>query len=907
MVLGRMAECARIDRLLADARAGRSGVLAIRGEAGVGKTALLDYAATSGMRTLRGVGIESEAELPFAALHLLVYRYLDRLPALPAPQAAALANAFGLADAPVRDRFTIGAATLSLLSELTSDAPLLCVLDDAQWFDRASLDALLFAARRLQTDPVAVILAVREPGTGVPLSGIDVLDLTGLDPESAGALLAEHAEGLSVSVRERILREASGNPLAVIELARTLNALQGDGRAAPPVPIGPLPVAGRVQGAFGAQVADLPDATQWLLLVAAAEDTASLAVVLRAGRLLGFEPSALDAAERGRLVTVDNGRIAFRHPLIRSATYQGAPHARRLAVHRALADVLDSAPDADRRAWHLAAAAAGPDEDVAAELEEAAARAAHRGGSAATALALERAAGLSVDTARKARRLAGAARAAYDAGHPDRATELAVQAAALTTDASVVADAGWIRAQVEYERTSPAAAAAAALEAARSVVGVDPAQALPILTEAVWCARDAGDHALVRQCADLLATVDLPAGPTRVLAGGLTGFGRFVGEVSAGAVDDMRALAMAARSGSVDGYVERVIAGYLAFLVAEDETAAEVLSRLVAEVRANGALGWLSYALEPLAIVQVLRGDFRDARITAAEGVSIARDVGQETQVVAMEAIGAWIAAVTGANAECVRLAGVVLERAGLHPTNAALAGWGLGLLDLSGGQAGAAIRRLDEVCAGPARHDVVIRAIPDHIEAAVRGGQPQDGQRHLGTLEAWAEHTGRAHAAALVHRSRAMLTAGDDAETHYTAALTAHETDHRPYDLARTRLLYGEWLRRRRRRSAARAQLAEAADGFGRLGAAPWEQRARTELVALGDQPSAGRSTDTDLVARLTPQELQVVRLAAAGMSNREIGGQLFLSPRTVGHHLYRAYPKLRITRRIELTRFAL
>nr|WP_296065023.1 LuxR family transcriptional regulator [uncultured Actinoplanes sp.] len=907
MIVGRIAERARIDRLLADARAGRSGVLAIRGEAGVGKTVLLDHAAACGLRLLRGVGIESEAELPFAALHQLVYPYLDRLAALPAPQAAALQSAFGLAGAPVRDRFLVGAATLSLLSELASEGPLLAVLDDVQWFDRASLDALLFAARRLHADPLAMVVSVREPGSGVSLSGIDVLDLTGLDPASARALLAEHADGLSASVCERILREAGGNPLAVIELARTLNALQSDGRAAPPVPIGPLPVAGRVQEAFGAQVADLPDATQWLLLVAAADDTASPAVVVRAGQRLGLSPAALDPAERARLVTVSADVVEFRHPLIRSATYQTAPHARRLAVHRAIAEVLDPARDADRRAWHLAAAAAGPDEDVATELDRVAERAERRGGSTATALALERAARLSADPDLKARRLVGAARAAYDAGHPDRATEFAVQAAALTADASVVAEAGWIRAQVEYERTSPAAAATAALEAARSVAGADAEQAVPILTEAVWCARDAADHALIRRCADLLATVELPPGSARLMAGGLADFARYVDEVTAEAVGGMRALALAARSGSVEGYVERLIAGYLAFLVAEDETATEVLSRLIDEVRANGALGWLSYGLEPLAVVQVLRGRFRDAQVSTAEGLSLAGDLDQDTQVLAMKAIAAWIAAVTGAEAECVRLAGAVLDRAELHPTNAALAGWGLGLLDLAAGRAEAAAGRLDAVCGGLARHDIVLRAIPDQIEAAVRSGQPGRGERHLGTLHAWAEHTGRAHAAALVHRSRAMLLDGDEAEDHYTAALTLHEDDDRPYDLARTRLLYGEWLRRRRRRSAARAQLTEAVDGFERLGAARWADRARAELAAVGDRPAAGRSADADPVARLTPQELQVVRLAAAGMSNREIGAQLFLSPRTVGHHLYRAYPKLGITRRIELTHLVL
>jgi DNA-binding CsgD family transcriptional regulator len=907
-IVGRTAERARIDRLLADARSGRSGVLAIRGEAGVGKTVLLDYAADRSARVLRGVGIESEAELPFAALHLLFYPHLDRLPALPGPQASALRSAFGLADAPVRDRFLIGAAVLSLCSELAADGPLTCLLDDAQWFDWASRDALLFAARRLQADRIAMILTIRDtPGIG-PLPGIDVIDLAGLDRAGTEELLARHAARLSAPVCARILSESRGNPLAVIELATALSALQHDRRAAPPLPIGPLPAAGRVQEAFQAQIGDLPDATQWLLLVAAADDTASLPVVLRAGERLGLAPSALEAAERARLVAVSADAIAFRHPLIRTATYQGAPHARRLAVHDALAEALDPARDADRRAWHLAAAAAGPDERAAAELERAAERAEHRGGSAAMSMAMQRAAQLSVDPARKAQRLVAAARAAYDAGQPDRATDLAAQAATRTADVSVVAEAAWIRAQVEYERTSPAAASAAALEGARPVVGADPKRAVSMLTEAIWCARDAGSHDLVRQCADLLRTADLPVGsPLRPIVDALVGFGRFVDAITPEATAAMVALARAAHGGAVEGYVERIIAGYLGFLVAEDEMAAEILSALVSELREQGALGWMAYALEPLAIVQVLRGEFRDAGISVSEAVSIAQDIGQGTQVVAMNAIAAWLAALTGDEARCAEQARGVLEHAALHPTNAALAAWGLGLIDLAAGRADAAIERLDEVCAGSARHDVPMRAIPDQVEAAVRSGQPQRGMRYLPALDDWARYSERPQAAALLHRCRAMLAAGDDAERHYTAALTLHGTEHRPYDLARTRLLYGEWLRRRRRRSDARAQLTEALHGFDAAGAVRWAQRARTELAALGDRPGAGRTPDADPLARLTPQELHVARLAATGLSNREIGAQLFLSPRTVGHHLYRAYPKLGITRRIELTQLPL
>ncbi|MEV4579171.1 AAA family ATPase [Nonomuraea jabiensis] len=1005
MVLGRIAERGRIDDLLGGARAGRRAALLITGEAGIGKTVLLDYAAAAAadLRVLRGLGMEWEAELPFSGLRLLLCPYLDRLGALPGPEAAALRTAFGLDEGTVGDRFLVGAATLSLLSELSGDGPLVCLIDDTQWFDRESLDALLFATRRLHADPIAMIFAAgsgdgdappRQAGPCIgpapdlasmsfaaPVPGLDVLPLTALDEESATSLLDAHARGLAGPLRERVLAESRGNPLAVIELATTLHALQDNGRTVPP-----LPAAGRVQDAFEAQIAGLPAATRLLLLIAAADDTGSLQVILRVGTLLGVSAAELEPAVRARLVVLSGGlspggSLAFRHPLIRAAAYQGAPHVRRVQVHEAFARALDGEYDADRRAWHLAAAASGPDEEVAAELERAARRAGRRGGMTAMMSAFERAAQLSTDETRRAWRLIAAARAAYDAGLPDCATELADQTAALPDrspgpvdralglpahsaepadreqgptaraaeptdhnaepadrgrgptdhnaeptdrdqgptdrnaepadrssqpgdrpappfrDPLLAAEAAWIRAQAEYERASPAVAAALALDGATSIAATAPERAVSILTEAVWYARDAGDHDLVRQCTALLETVE-PGAP---VVAGLIGFRHLYDGRPAVGVPPMRELVGSARQGKAGGFRERLIAGFAGMLVAEDEIATEVLESLVADVREQGAVGRLTYALEPLAIVQLLRGRFMDADAGVTEAVSLATDLGQDLQVVALNAIAAWLAAVGGDEIACRSLAAGVLEHRTKHPTDAALASWALGLLHLAGGRFEDATARLDEVCGGPARHDFLIRAVPDHVEAAVRAGLPEQAARHLPALSEWAEQTGRPHAIALARRCAALLADEDTAAGHFTSALELHERDPRRYDEARTRLAYGEWLHRHHHHTEAKDQLAAALAGFERLGARTWASRARAELSALGDRPSA-HPRALDPLARLTPQELQVVRLAAAGMSDREIATRLFLSPRTVGHHLCKAYPKLGVTRRVEL-----
>ncbi|TWD84686.1 regulatory LuxR family protein [Kribbella amoyensis] len=903
MVVGRDSERERVAAVLGAARGGRSGALVVSGEVGAGKSTVLEFAvgAAEGMVVLSAAGTESEAEIPYGALHLLLHRYLDRLDAVPRPQAAALRAAFGLAEpgAGSGDRFLVGAATLSLLAELAGEQPLVCVIDDAQWLDQASADALYFAARRLGADPIAMLFAVRDEGDPVP-AGIETVRLPALSPAEAEQLLTETAPDLAVPVRNRVLAEAAGNPLAIVELG----AATGQDRPPADDQVAPLRVAGRVQGVFRAQLGQLPAATRLVMAVAAADQSVGLDTTLRAAAELGTAVGDLEPAEQARLVQVTGNEVHFRHPLVRSVVYQDTPHHQRITIHAALAAVLTDRRDADRRAWHRAAAATGADEEIAEELERAARRAQDRGGMMAVAVASERAARLSTDDRARARRIVQAARAAYDAGRPQWANDLALEAAAGTDEPALVAEATFLRAQVEYESMSPEGDARLALEAAELVARSDPELAASMLTEAVYAARDAAAPDLLARGVGLLEQLDLPADSGhRLLAAGLIGWNHLLAGESQVAIPLMRSLVSAAESGALSGHLEGLGAGFTGLLAGQDQGARALLEAATAAFRAEGALTWLTYALEPLAIEQLLRGDFHGAEASVAEGSALASALGMAMQAAIFDAIAIWLAALFADEKRCHALASTTAPAAKAHPAITALAEWGLAMLDLAAGRSSAAFDRLDTVCGGPARYDVVIRAVPDHVEAAVRSGRPEAGRRYLAGFDLWAGASGQPHLLALSRRCHALLDADARAEDHFTAALDLHGS--RRYDEARTELAYGEWLRRRRRRADAKDVLIRARDGFERLGATGWAARARAELDILGG--AAAPADDADLRSRLTPQELQVVRLAAAGYSNREIAAQLFLSPRTIGHHLYRAFPKIGISKRIELTQLDL
>ncbi|MGV9302540.1 AAA family ATPase [Nonomuraea sp. NPDC003727] len=830
MLHGRQEELERLRGLVAGAQEGRSAALVVRAEPGTGKTALLDAAAVdAGIPVLRVAGAETEAELPYAALHLILRPLLRGLDALPQPQADALRGVLGLAATTGgQDRFLTGLATLTLLAD---QGPLLCLLDDAHWIDHASLDALLFAARRLEAEGVVLVFATRTMDRDLfTTAGLAELRLAGLDRAAALRLLAERAPGLPPAVRDRVVAESGGNPLALIELP----GMNVDSLAA-----GPLPLPYRLQEVYQARVSALPSDTRTLLLALAAEG--ELAAALQA---TGLGIGALAPAERAGLVA----DAAFRHPLVRAAAYQSASFAERVAVHRALA----GATTGERRARHLAAAATGPDEEAAAALEAAAGTAREVSGYGEAATALERAARLTPDTAERARRLTAAAALAADAGQGERARALLGQSARLGGASRELVR---LRARIEFEHGSPETASRLLLDAGQD-----------LLVEAARVAWTVGDADGLRAVRDRMDD-----GPASLMTGAVE---LLAGDPGTGLDLIRRHLDQAPERG--DGLP--LTPTSLALLSGDYATARDHLQAVAADMRSRGAIGWLPGVLAVLAETETLLGLARTAEATAAESLRIAEDTGQRRHAAVARGLLAHAAALRGEQPD-PGLRGDWADRA-------------RAVLDLVTGRWAAALERLGHLAHRP--YGACFAA--DQVEAAVRAGRP--AARELARFESWALASGVAWALAVRHRCLALL-AGDPEEqhAHYEQAVACPDL---PLQQARSRLLYGEWLRRSRRKSEARIQLRSALEVFEQVGAVPWADHCRAELRAAGETVAAPPAPGA--LPELTPQELQIVRLAATGATNKEIGAQLFLSPKTVGHHLYRAFPKLGVSNRTEL-----
>ncbi len=807
-------------------------------------------------------------------------------------------GAFGLNEGGETNRFLISAGTLALLADMAEEAPLLCVVDDLQWFDQGSAEALLFAARRFEADSIAMLFAVRETSMPFETPGVKVVHLSGLAATDAARVLDGHAPELADPLRARVLEESAGNPLAIIELGSIRREADDTGLSDPAGMVGTLPVPRRVQEAFRRQIAELPEPTRRALLVAAADSAAPLATILRVVEALGGAATDLAPAERANLVRIGS-RIAFRHPLVRAAAYRGEPLHQRVDVHRAYADALSEYADADRRAWHLAAATTTPDEAVAIELEGAAERARHRGSAMAVSVAYERAGRFSTDPELKARRIARAAQAAFDAGKPDRAARLAAEALSLTADPGIRAEAIYVQGAVAYERTSPRTDAELTIEAGALVIDTDPERATLTLYEAMHAARHGAAHDLLQRAAELMRGLAQPEGRATMVSA-LLGWAELFAGRPERAVGPMRDLQAAVRNGDLD-LMHGMTAGFGGLLIAADDDVVTGTKDMLAQVRATGALGWVPYTLNVLAVARLLRGEFADARAHVAEGAAISDEFGNSTESLAHRSVEVWLRAVSGEESRCRDLAAEVLPEArNRHRVNAEIAAWGLAMLDLSARRFEVALDGLERVCRGPARRDVLMRAVPDLVEAAVRGDAPDRAQAALTEFAHWAKQVERPVTTGLALRCRALLADDDGAEALYAEGLLLHERYGGPYDLARTRLVYGEWLRRRRRRTEARAHLEAAAVTFERIGAALWAERAHGELAAFGGAREEKRGSGP--LTLLTGQELRVVQLAASGLTNKEIAAQLYLSPRTVGHHLYKAYPKLGVTARSEL-----
>ncbi|GHF32996.1 DNA-binding CsgD family transcriptional regulator [Amycolatopsis bartoniae] len=878
MLRGRGTEQAEIEALLGSARAGVSGALVLRGEPGIGKTALLREAVAdaAGMRVLRSAGIESEAELPFAGLHQLLRGELHRLGALPAPQRRALSGAFGLGDA-VGDRFMVGAGVLSLLAEVAEESPVLCVVDDAHWLDRASAEALLFAARRLDREGVAVLLAVRDYAEALTGSGLPELHLSGLDDESAAALLDER---LPAELRARLLTETRGNPLALRELP---SVVAGHGP-------GPLPLTARVLDAFHHRIRSLPGATRTLLLLAAADDSGEPAAILRAGERLGVGVAELGPAEEQRLVT---NELAFRHPLIRAAVYHGAPLVQRIAAHEALAAAYAARGDEDREAWHRAVAAPGADEQVADKLARTARRAEERHAYAAAASAYERAAQLSETSVAAALRLTSACEAAIHNGRFDWARSRAERVLPDVGDGPTRARLAEVRAAADFAQGSLSSAHKLLLE--HAPLTPEPERAFWMVLRALhagWAAPD-GAPLLAAALDGFDALALAPDHPLRSVAWlARWGAAPGLGWDTAGYpdLDDVLDRArVAAREAGPRGLME---VASRSFVVGRDDVSCEVSAELAGTARDTGMPFALAPGLGHLTLTQVLLGRHRDALISGDEGLRIARDTGQPLWTSYVHGALAYLAAVEGDESRSREHA----EAAGAGQVGSAWAQTALALLDLGHGRLRDAFDRLRDLAGGPRRHQgAVLRSTPDLVEAAVRLGRADEVS--VAEFASWAAALRVPWLDALVARCRALLAPENEAEQHYRRAL---EPAGRPFDRARTELLYGEWLRRGRRKTEARSQLRSALRTFEELGSGPWAERARTELGAAGE--AVAQAARPDVFAALTPQELQITRFAAQGLSNRDIAARLYLSPRTVAYHLYKAYPKLGVTSRAEL-----
>lgn len=921
MLYGRDGEAAALGTLLDEARAGRSGVLVLRGEAGIGKTALLEHtvAEAAGMTLVRSSGVEFEAELPYAGIQLLLRKALGSLDALPEPQRRALRAAFGLAAEGTSEPMFVGLAVLSLLSDHAGDGPLLCVVDDAQWLDRASTDALVFAARRLDAEGIAMVFAARDGEGHFPAPGLAELRLTALDDTASAALLTDRGDRageLGAAVRRRVLAEARGNPLALLELPLAL-------RPGQPEPAGPdpLPLTSRLRMAFHGRISRLPPGTQTLLLLAAAEHSGAPDALVRAADRLGIGVADLPPAEKAGLVYVDDeDTLRFRHPLVRAAVYQRASLPERLAVHRALAEAADPVRDADRRAWHLAAAATGPDEAVAAALQETAGRARERSGHAAAAAAYERAARLSTDPRARIERLVLAAESASEAGEIDRTRAFAKQAARDADDAYSTGDAEsteatdgpvlrarmlHVRALADFWQGAFPSAHRMLTGGAALAAGPDPARAARMLVQAAHTAwylgADAVDDTMAR-----LGALELPAdAPIRPVADFLVGaMGRAARPVPP-AVREAAAAARAARGGRVDPRDLVMLCG-VALALGQDADAYDLTTVLAEESRDSGGVGRLTTVLFFRAEAEIFAARHAEAEATASEGLRISRDAQQGQWVSQLSSVLAHVAAVRGDEEGCRTHVDRALSAGTgtVMAPGAPWAYWSQGLLELGLGRARSALDRLALLTEPTVRHHIcATRSVPDLVEAAVRLGVPERADEAFARFERWAERSGQGWAAALVARCLALRAPDTRAEAYFAEALRAHDPHGRPMEAARTELLYGEWLRRARRSSEARGRLRTALDAFERLGAAPWADRARTELGAAGASVTAGRHSHSVAdEAGLTPQESQIVRLAARGLSNRDIAAQLFLSPRTVGYHLYKAYPKLGVVSRGEL-----
>jgi DNA-binding CsgD family transcriptional regulator len=874
-------------------------VLVVEGEAGVGKTALLEHAIGSApdLRLLRAVGVESEMELAFAALHQLCAPVLDRVERLPVPQRNALLITFGLRAGPVPDRFLVGLAVLSLLSDVADERPVVCVLDDAQWLDRASAHCVAFVARRLLAESVVMLFAAREQSD--PLAGLPGLMVGGLRGADARSLLVSVIPGrLDEGVADELLAETRGNPLALLELPRGLSAAQLAGGFGLP---GALSLSGRIEESFVTRLDTLPAETQRLLLAAAAEPLGNWALLERVAERLGITGAALAPAEAAGLIEID-GRVRFRHPLVRSAIYRAAAPSDRRRVHQALGMATDARVDPDRRAWHLAEAASGPDEDVAAELERAAGRAQARGGVAAAAAFHERSAQLTSDPERRGQRMVAAASAMRNSGALDAALGLLVEVEAAPLDELGRAHAELLRGQIALEQKRGDDAGPLLASAARRLEPLDPELARETYLEALGGAM-VGDLEVpggARGIAEALRAARSRPTPPRAADVLLDAFATRLTDGYAAAVPALtRGLELLLASDVTNEDVGRSLslvsnrASAIVALELWDVEAFHLLaSRRVQLARDTGALVHLRFALSFLARSQLLAGEVTAATSTLDEAEIAAEASGNLPLVNAPMILAAWrgqeeraseLIEATAEEAAARRWTSNAYARSVLYN--------GLGRHDAARDAAREAFQH-DLVGHGPF-------LVPELAEAASRTGDTALLQSALEWLSGRTRVVSSAWVLGIEARVRALLSEGEAAEREYRNSIVRLSGNRVRLDLARTHLLYGEWLRRERRRLDAREQLRIALEMFTSMGTDAFAARAERELLATGERV---RKRTVETRDELTPQEAQIAKLASEHLSNADIGARLFISQHTVAYHLRKVFSKLDITSRNQL-----
>jgi DNA-binding CsgD family transcriptional regulator len=910
-VLGRTRELNELQALLEAAREGRSGAVVVHGEAGIGKSTLLAAAVESAPEEMLAVGArgyESESEIPFAGLLDLLTPLLDLLDRIPPAQARALRGAMAIEEPSPHDRFAVPAAVLSLLAAAAEERPVLAVVDDVQWLDPGTTEALLFTARRIQAEGIVLALGLRD-GEGLRAEdlGLPRLHVGGLDAESARAVLEQRSPGIAAPVADLLLETAGGNPLALVEIPHLLTDEQRTGREAVPAP---LRAGSGIEGAFRRQLAALPDDARRAATVVAAMQTGRVDILHRALERLGIDRAALTAAEEADVVRYAAGRVEIRHPLLRSTIYHAAGAPERRAAHEVLADV---APDARRRAWHMAIAAVAPDEAVASALEAAGADARGRGGSAAAAAAFERAAELSVDEEARARRELEAARDLAATGGFDRALALIADATTRTRDPLLGADLRRARGNVELRRGAPQVAFELLDAEARRLQDDDPQRAAMTLIEASVAHMMTGDMDALED--------------TAMRASALAGGGIDPGiEALATLIIGEAQLALG-RTADGDRLLDAVVppmletdvlsglpevigmAGHSSIWIERWDRAEAVLDHLVGAAREASALGLLIYPLAARSHLEFRRGRWQAALADAGESVELARQTGQLGLLAHSLSALADVESATGRHADAQAHGREALELTRALGADAtriyALAA--LAFDDLVTGRVEEAIELLDEAQLVADRlkmHEpAIIQWAPDHIEALARAGETERAERALERFSAQAEATQRTWALAAAARCRGLLARPAEFSAHFERALELHEGDGQPFEAARTRLAFAERLRRVRQRAEARPHLVAALDVFDRLGAKPWSARAREELAATGGT-AVPRTEAPSGTEDLTPSELKIALLVAQGMTNREVAASLFLSPKTVEHHLSHIYRKLDVRSRTQLAR---